>query len=245
MITSGTDCGEDSETVEETLIETKELQKKYYIKIQELSDKAPSSDAEALCSHLSKLKFKIRKTTSANQKYKKLLVSAPQSNQTIYIPRVTFDNSRYQTHNDQSLTAYIFSAPAEYGSYSEFFPKNASPSNLMKDSNQLLPPANSSQQLTITSNVSSGSTFNNALPGVALGGFNTTSVTIDGPFPSFNVSHQVAQTSSLNLPIRTSQSSFTLPTVGLVPQALISMSTCFQKSVFKLQASKFDGDPLN
>ena len=74
----------------------------------------------------------------------------------------------------------------------------------MEDSNQVLQPANSSRQLTITSNVSNDSTVNNALPGVALGGFNTTSVTIDGPFPSFNFSHQAAQTSSLNLPIRTS-----------------------------------------
>ena len=71
FITSGIDCGEDSEIIEETLQEIKELQEKYYFTVRELLDKAPSSDGESLCSHLSKLKFKIRKTNSAYQKYKK------------------------------------------------------------------------------------------------------------------------------------------------------------------------------
>ena len=207
-------------------------------------DKAPSSDAETLCSHLSKLKFKIRKTTSAYRKYKKELVSAPQSNQTNNIPRLTFDDSSYQTHTDPSSTTNFFSAPAEYGSYSESFHNNAAPSSLMGDSNTILPPANLSQQLT-SADVSSTSTINNALSGVAFGGFNTTSAKIDGAFPSFHVSHQAAQTSSLTPPIRTSQPSFTLPTVGIGPQTPTSMSSCFQKSVPKLQATKFDGDPLS
>ena len=113
FITSGIDCGEDSETVEETLLEIKELQEKYELTIQELLDKAPSSDAETLCSHLRQLKFKIRNTTSAYRKYKKELVSATQSNQTNNIPRFTFDNSSYQTHTEASLTTNIFSAAAE------------------------------------------------------------------------------------------------------------------------------------
>ena len=132
FITSGIDCGEDSETVEETLLEIKELEKKE-LTIQELLDKAPSSDAETLCSHLSKLKFKTRKITSAYRKYKKELVSATQSNQTNKIPRVTSDNSSYQTHTEASLTTNIFSAPAEYNSYSESFLNNAAPSSLMGD----------------------------------------------------------------------------------------------------------------
>ena len=108
-----------------------------------------------------------------------------------------------------------------------------------------MPPANLSKQLTTTSaDVSGTSTINNALSGVTSGGFNSTSAKIDGAFPPFHVSHQAAQT-SLNQPIRTSQPSFTLPTVGIVPQTPTSMSSCFQKSVPKLQATKFDGDPLS
>ena len=246
FITSGTDCGEDSETVEETLLEIKELQKKYEFIIQELLDKALSSDAETLCSHLSKLIFKIRKTTSAYRKYKKELVSAPQSNQTNNISKETFDKSSYQTHTDASLTTNIFSAPAEYSSYSESFPNNAAPSSLMGDSNTILPPVHLSQHLTTTSaDVSGTSTISNALSGVTFGGFNSTSTKIDGAFASIHVSHQAAQTSPLNPPIRTSQPSFTLPTVGIVPQTPTSMSSFFQKSVPKLQATKFDGDPLS
>ena len=44
--------------------------------------------------------------------------------------------------------------------------------------------------------VSSTLKSNNALPRVALGGFNITSATTNGVFPSFNYSHQAAQTCS-------------------------------------------------
>ena len=91
----------------------------------------------------------------------------------------------------------------------------------MGDSNKILPPANLSQQLTTTSaDVSGTGTIKNALSGVAFGGLNAT---FDGAFPSFHVSHQAAQTSSLNPPIRTSQPSFTLPTGGIGPQTPKSM----------------------
>ena len=60
-------------------------------------------------------------------KTKKELVSAQQSNQTNNNPRVTFDNSRHQAHTDLFLTTTIFSAPAEYGSYSESLPSNLHP----------------------------------------------------------------------------------------------------------------------
>ena len=69
FITSGIDCREDPETVKETLHEFKELLEKCDFTIQGILD------AEPLCSNLSKLKIKIRKTTSAYQKYKKELVS--------------------------------------------------------------------------------------------------------------------------------------------------------------------------
>ena len=110
FITSGIDCGEDPETVEVTLTEIKEFHKKYEFTIQDLPDRAPSSDTETLCSHLSWLK--IRKIFSVYWNYKKEPVSAQQSRQTIDIPRLIFDNSRDQTHTDnQSLKTYIFSAP--------------------------------------------------------------------------------------------------------------------------------------
>ena len=54
FITSGIDCCEDSETVEETLHEIKELLEKCDFTFQGLLD------AESLCSNLSKLKIKIR-----------------------------------------------------------------------------------------------------------------------------------------------------------------------------------------
>ena len=165
-------------------------------------------------------------------KIQRELVSAPQSNQTNNIPSVTFDDSRYPAHTDPSLTTNIFSAHAEYGFYSGSFPDNAAPSSLMGNSNTILPPANLSQQL-ISADVSSTSTINNALSGVAFDGFNTTSAKIDGAFLSFHVSHQTAQSSSLTPPIRTSQTSFTFPTVDIGPQTPTSMSTCFQKSVPK------------
>ena len=156
-------------------------------------------------------------------------MSAPQSNQTNNIPRVTFDNSSYQTDTDASLTTKIFSARAEYSSYSGSFNNNAAPSSLMGESNTILPPANLSQQLATTSaDVSSTSTINNALSGVTFGGLNSTSAKIDGAFPSFQVSHHAAQTTSLNPPIRTSQPSFALPTVGIVPQTPTSMFSCFR-----------------
>ena len=100
----------------------------------------------------------------------------------------------------------------------------------MRDSNTILPPANFTQQLNTTSaDASRISYINNALSGVAFDGFNATSAKIDGTFRSFQ-------------PIRAFQPSFTLPTVGTVPT---SMSSCFQKSVQKLEATKFDGDPLS
>ena len=58
FITSGIDCGENSDTVEEILLEIKEIKEKYDFTIQERLDNAPSSDAETLCSLLSKLKLK-------------------------------------------------------------------------------------------------------------------------------------------------------------------------------------------
>ena len=185
FITCGIDCGEDSETVEETLLEIKELQEKYDFTIQELLNKTSLSDAKALCSHLRRLKFKIRKTTSAYRKNKKEHVSAQQSSQRNDIPKVTFDNSRYKTHTYLSLSTNIFSAPAEYNSYSESYPKKAAPSSLMGDSGPILPPANLTKQLTTTSaDLLSTTTINNSLFGVSLGGFKTAFAANDGLFSS-------------------------------------------------------------
>ena len=65
FVVSGIDSGEDTETLEETLRENKEMQEKLDNSVQELLDISPSEDADTLCSHFSKLKFKIRKTTTA------------------------------------------------------------------------------------------------------------------------------------------------------------------------------------
>ena len=71
FVVSGTYSGEDTETLEETLSEIKELQEKLNKSCQELSDISPSEDKDTLCFELSNLKFIIRKTTAALRKHKK------------------------------------------------------------------------------------------------------------------------------------------------------------------------------
>ena len=133
---------------EETLVKIQQLQEKYHFTIQELLDKATWSDADPLSSYLSSLIFEIKKTTSAYRKYKKVQLSARKNSQTNDIPRVTFDNSGYQTHTDQYLATKSFSASAEYGSYGNVFANNAAPNSLLEDSKAILPTAKLSQQLT-------------------------------------------------------------------------------------------------
>ena len=116
----------------------------------------------------------------------------------------------------------------------------------MECSKPNLPPASSSQQLTVTSaDVSSAGTSKNALYRVALCDSNFISAITNGSYSSFHVTHRATQTSSLNPPHRSSQPSFALPTVSILPQTATSMSICFQKLVPKLQATKLDGDSLN
>ena len=71
FVVSGIDYGEDTETREEKLSDIKELQQKLDNSSQELLDISQSEDAGTFCSQLSKLKFKIRKTTAALRKHKK------------------------------------------------------------------------------------------------------------------------------------------------------------------------------
>ena len=73
FVVSGIDSWEDTETLEETLCEIKELQEKLDKSVQELLDISPSEDADMLCFELSKLKIKIRKTTVALRKQKNKL----------------------------------------------------------------------------------------------------------------------------------------------------------------------------
>ena len=80
FVVSGIDSGEDTETLEETLSKIKELQEKLDNSVHELLDISPSEDADTFCSQLSRLKFKIRKTTAALRKYKKETQSAELSN---------------------------------------------------------------------------------------------------------------------------------------------------------------------
>ena len=53
FVVSGIDSSEDTETLEETLSEIKELQEKLDNSVQELLDISPSEDADTLCFHLS------------------------------------------------------------------------------------------------------------------------------------------------------------------------------------------------
>ena len=64
FVVSTIDSGEDTETIEETLSVIKELQEKSDNSVQELLEISPSEDAHTLCSHLSKLKFKIQKPST-------------------------------------------------------------------------------------------------------------------------------------------------------------------------------------
>ena len=93
FVVSGIDSGEDTETLEETLSEIKELQEKLDNSVQELLDISPSEHADMLCFQLSKLKFKIRKTTAAPRKHKKETRSAEVSNVSSGNLRGTFDSS--------------------------------------------------------------------------------------------------------------------------------------------------------
>ena len=93
LVVSGIDSREDTETLEETLSEIKELQEKLDNSVQELLDISSSEDADMLCFELSKLKFKIRKTTAALRKHQKESQSSELSNVSSGNLRVTFDSS--------------------------------------------------------------------------------------------------------------------------------------------------------
>ena len=111
FVVSVIDSGEDTETVEETLSKIKELQEKLDNSVHELLDISPSEDADTFCSQLSKLKFKIRKTTAALRKYKKETQSAELSNVSSGNLRVTFDSSSSNPTNlNTNRTSTFFSA---------------------------------------------------------------------------------------------------------------------------------------
>ena len=113
FVVSGIDSEEDTETLEETLSEIKELQEKLDKSVQELLDISPSEDADTLCFQLSKLKFKIPKATAALRKHKKEYQSAEVSNVSSGNLRVTFDiSSSNPTILNTNRTSTYFSASA-------------------------------------------------------------------------------------------------------------------------------------
>ena len=113
FVVSGIHYGENTETLEETLSEIKELQEKLDNSVQELLDISPSEDADTLCFQFSKLKFKIRKTTAALRKHKKETQRAELSNVSSANLRVTFDSSSSNpTILNTNRTSRFFSASA-------------------------------------------------------------------------------------------------------------------------------------
>ena len=113
LVVSGIDSGEDTKTLEGTLSEIKELQEKLDNSVQELLDILPAEDANTLCSQLSKLKFKIPKTTATLRRRKKETQSADLSNVSSDNLRVTFDSSSIiPTLFITNRTSTFFSASA-------------------------------------------------------------------------------------------------------------------------------------
>ena len=99
FVVSGIDSREDTEPLEVTLGEIKELQEKLDNSVQELLDISPSEDADTLCFERRKLKFEIRKTTFALSKHKKETQSAEISKVSSGNLRVTFDSSSSNPKN--------------------------------------------------------------------------------------------------------------------------------------------------
>ena len=243
FVVSGIDSGEDTETLEETLSEIKELQEKLDNSVQELLDISPSEDADTLCFQLSKLKFKIRKTTAALRKHKKETQSAEVSNVSPGNLRVTFDSSSSNPTilNTNRISTY-FSASARNEVSGQLVSSDSAAPASSVQSNSISPPANIESNIGFSTATSSGNSVHSALSSEPfLANSNNSSVNQD---TSFRVSNSNPSWRFL------SKQQFSDPLASATLDSAsyhnpISMSTCFQKSVRKLQATKFDGNPLD
>ena len=244
IFVSRIDSGEDTETLEETMSETKELQEKIDNSVQELLDISPSEDADALCSQLSKLIFKIRMTIAALHKQIKETQSAEISNVSSGYLRVTFDSS---SNNPKILntnrTSTFFSASAGSVASGQLVSSDSAAPISSFQSNSISPrliwnPVLVSHRLIhlevlITAPALSSEPF--------LAFSNNSSVNQD---TSYHISNN--NSSWIFLPNQQFSDPSASATLGSASyQNPISMSTCFQKSVPKLQATKFDGSSLD
>ena len=243
LVVSGIDSGEDTKTLEETLSEIKELQEKLDNSVQELLDISPSEVADKLCFQLSKLKFKIRKTTAALRKHKKETQSAEVSNVSSGNLRVIFDSSSSNpTILNTNMTSTYFSVSAgNEGSDQLVSSDSAAPASSVQ-SNSISPPANMESNIGFSTATSSGNPVHSALSSEPfLANSNNSSVNQDTSFhiSNSNPSWRFLSNQHFSDPL----ASTTLGSASY--QNPISMSACFQKSVPKLQAAKFDGNPLH
>ena len=187
FVVSGINSGEDTETLEETLSEIKELQEKLDNSVQELLDISPSEDADTLCFQLSKLKFKIRKTTAALRKHKKNQ-SAEVSNVSSGNLRVTFDSSSSNpTILNTNRTSTYFSASAGNEVSGQLVSSDSAAPASSVESNSISPPANMESNIGFSTATSSGNPVYSALScKLFLANSNNSSVNQD---TSFHVSN--------------------------------------------------------
>ena len=243
FVVSGIGSGEDTETLEETLGEIKELQEKLDKSVPELLDISPSEDADTLCFELSKLKFKIRKTTAALRKHKKETQSAELSNVSSGNLRVTFDGSSSNpTILDTNRTSTFFSASAEREVSGQLVSSDSAGPASSVQSHSISRPANMESNIGFSTTTSSGNPVHTALSSEPFpANSNNSSVNQD---TSFHISN--SNPSWRFLPNQQFSDLSPSSTLGSISyQNPISMSTCFQKSVPKLQATKFDDNPLD
>ena len=164
FVVSGIDFGEDTETLEESLSEIKELQEKLDNSVQELLDISPSEDADTLYFQLSKLKFKIRKTTAALRKHKKETQSAEVSNVSSGNLRVTFDSSSSNpTVLNTNRTSTYFSASARSEVSGQLVSSDSAAPASSVQSNSISPPANMESNIGFSTATSSGNPVHSAL----------------------------------------------------------------------------------
>ena len=223
--------------------ENKELQEKLDKSVQELLDISPSEDADTLCFELSKLKFKNRKTTAALRKHKKETQSSELSNVSSGNLKVTFDSSSSNpTIFNTNRTSMFFSASAgSVVSVQLVLSDSAAPASSVL-SNSISPPANMESNIGFSTATSSGNPVHSALSSEPfLANSNNRSANYD---TSFHVSNN--NPSWRFLPNQQFSDRSASAKLGCASyQNPISMSSCFQKYVPKLKATKFDWNPLD
>ena len=187
--------------------------------------------------------FQKNWTTAALRKHKTKTQSAELSEVSSGNLRVTFDSrSNNPTILNTNGTSTFFSAYAGREVSDQLVSSDSAAPASSVQSNSIAPPANMESNIGFSTTTSSGNPDHTALSSEPfLAKSNNSSVKQD---TSFHVSNNNPSWRFLpNKQLSDPSASATLGSASY--QNPISMSTCFQKSVLKLQATKFDGNPLD